>query len=406
MTALTILLVSLSVLLLLPSSVLLIQVLAAMLPTKQAIPAFDPAAAVTTSPNVLLLMPAHNEANGIRVVLQTLMSQLGPKTRLLVVADNCTDDTARIAREVAGANSYIEVVERHNELLRGKGYALDHGVRHIANQPPDVLLIVDADCVVLPGSIDSLASACIAANRPVQALYLMFSPVGAGVKTRLAEFAWVVKNRVRPLGFHRLGLPCQLMGTGMAFTWKQISRIELNTGHIVEDMQLGIDLARNGAPPMFLPDALVTSEFPLSAAGLHTQRTRWEHGHLGVIVSQVPALIWQSLRGANTALLAMALDLCVPPLALLALLTAAMWVICLVLALFDGSTLPLMLASLAMGAVGAAVMLAWLRYGRKVIGLKQLCFVPLYVVAKVPLYFYFLVKRQSTWVRSKRNDEQ
>lgn len=406
MMALTMLLVTLAVLLLLPSSVLLIQVLAAVLPTKRSIPAVDPEATVTTSPNVIILMPAHNEANGIRAVLQSLISQLGPKTRLLVVADNCKDDTARIAREVAVASGYIEVVERQNELLRGKGYALDHGVRHIASQPPEVLLILDADCIALPGSIASLASACISANRPVQALYLMLSPVGSGVKTRLAEFAWVVKNRVRPLGFHRLGLPCQLMGTGMAFTWKQISGIELNTGHIVEDMQLGIDLARNGASPAFFPEASVTSEFPSSAAGLQTQRTRWEHGHLGVIVSQVPALVWQSLRGANAALFAMALDLCIPPLALLALLTAVLWVICLVLALFDGSTLPLTLASLAIGAVVLAVMLAWLRYGRKVISLKQLCFIPLYVVAKVPLYFYFLVKRQSTWVRSKRNNEQ
>ena len=403
MTGLTILLVTCSVLLLLPSSVLLVQVLASVLPKTRLI---DPASAVNTAPNVLLLMPAHNEANGILAVLQSLLSQLGNNTRLLVVADNCTDETAYIAREVAALNGHIEVVERHNELFRGKGYALDHGVRHVASQPPDVVLVVDADCVMAPGSIDSLARTCISANRPVQALYLMLSPEGAGVKTRLAEFAWVVKNKVRPLGFRRLGLPCQLMGTGMAFTWKQISRIELSTGHIVEDMQLGIDLARNGAPPLFLPDALVTSEFPLSAAGLQTQRTRWEHGHIGVIISQVPALIWESLRGANVALIAMALDLCVPPLALLALLNCSMWVSGFVLALFGGSTLPLTLASLAMGLVGTSVMLAWSRYGRRVIGFKQLCFVPLYVLAKVPLYFYFLVRRQKTWVRSKRKDEQ
>lgn len=63
-----------------------------------------------------------------------------------MVADNCTDDTARLA-SAAGA----EVIERHDALLRGKGYALDFGVRHLAQQPPDVVIVVDADCQVAEG---------------------------------------------------------------------------------------------------------------------------------------------------------------------------------------------------------------------------------------------------------------
>jgi cellulose synthase/poly-beta-1,6-N-acetylglucosamine synthase-like glycosyltransferase len=393
------LLSAVAVVLLVPCLVLLVQVLAALLPP-QVKPALLPG--VKDQPlSVCLLMPAHNEAAGIVPVLQALLPQLNLQTRLLVVADNCTDTTADLVRAAAGTTGgRVQVVERHNTTLRGKGYALDHGVQHLRGNPPDVVLVVDADCTVQPGSIATLAQQCVASQRPTQSLYLMQSPSGASVKTRLAEFAWLVKNKVRALGYHRLGLPCQLMGTGMAFTWGQISTAKLDTGHIAEDMQLGVELARAGTPPMFCPGALVTSFFPTAAEGLQTQRTRWEHGHLGVIVSELPRLLLQALATGNGQLLALAFDLCVPPLALLTLLVGG-----LVLASAALGPLPLILSTLAFLALGLAVLLAWWQFGRGVISFRQLCGVPLYVLAKIPLYFYFLVKRQASWVRSKREGE-
>lgn len=405
MTLVSTLLALLAALLLIPCAVLLVQVLAALLPARLNTAESLQVSTPNTPTEVCLLMPAHNEAGGIASVLQLLITQLGPHTRLLVVADNCTDATAAIARAVGGPSGFVEVLERHDDRLRGKGYALDHGIRQLAKNAPHVVLVIDADCTLEPGSINTLAIRCMATGRPVQALDLMQAPVGGSVKTLLAEFAWLVKNKVRALGYHRLGLPCQLMGTGMAFTWSHISEAKLNTGHIVEDMQLGIDLARRGAPPLFCPDALVTSLFPSAEAGLQAQRTRWEHGHLGVILSQTPGLLWRSVVGGNGALLAIALDLCVPPLALLTLLASGALVACLVVAALGGSALPAVLVAVASSMLAMAVLLAWLGFGRDVISFKQLCSVPLYVMAKIPLYFYFFVKRQTGWVRSKRDGE-
>jgi cellulose synthase/poly-beta-1,6-N-acetylglucosamine synthase-like glycosyltransferase len=388
-----------------PCLVLLVQVLAALPPPSQggpqsAVPQPDKPATVEPV-QVCLLMPAHNEAGGIGPVLQALLPQLNQYTRLLVVADNCTDNTADLVRAVAAAaEGKLEVIERHNTALRGKGFALDHGVQHLADSPPDVVLVVDADCTLMPGSIATLAQQCVGSQRPIQALYLMQSPPGASPKTKLAEFAWVVKNQVRPLGYHRLGLPCQLMGTGMAFTWAQIRSAKLNTGHIAEDMQLGVELAQAGGPPQFCPQALVTSYFPTAADGISAQRTRWEHGHLGVIVSELPRLLRVAITSRNPQLLAMALDLCVPPLALLTLMVGG-----LLAASAATGTLPLMLSMVAFATLGLAVLLSWLRFGRHVISFRQLSSLPWYVLAKVPLYFYFLAKRQTSWVRSKREGE-
>lgn len=390
------------VLLLLPCLVLAVQVAAALLLPKSLMPA-----RTTDVPaKVCILMPAHNEASGLEKTLSSLLPYLNTHIRLLIVADNCSDSTADLARAIASNRYPIEVVERHHAHLRGKGYALDFGVRHLEGDPPDVVLILDADCQLAEGAIDILVDQCVELQRPVQALYLMRNLPGASTKSNLAEFAWVVKNFVRPLGFHHLGLPCQLMGTGMAFTWAHISQAKLNTGHIVEDMQLGLDLARKGVAPVFCPEALVTSYFPLSNEGIQAQRTRWEHGHMGIIVGEVPSLLMTSLRRRSLPLFALALDLCIPPLALLVLLliaectvTAGLWWT------FSVGLGALQIASATMVVLGLTIVVAWLQFGRQIIGLKQLCGVPLYVLAKIPLYALFLIKRQASWVRSKRDGE-
>jgi cellulose synthase/poly-beta-1,6-N-acetylglucosamine synthase-like glycosyltransferase len=297
------------------------------------------------------------------------------------------------------------VVERTDVGRRGKGYALDFGVRHLAADPPEVLIIVDADCQVGEGSLDLLAKKSALAGRPVQALDLMQAAEGAGLKARVAAFAWLVKNWVRPLGWHRLGWPCQLMGTGMAFPWPLAETMQLANANIVEDMKLGIDLALAGRAPLFCPEALVTSEFPLADAAVKSQRTRWEHGHLSMILQEVPRLLGGALAKGDLRLLAMALDLAVPPLALLAMLLVGLWAVAgagLATGWLGLGFLPFQLASLGLGLFAAAVLLAWLGWGRQVVSGIDLLSIPVYVLAKIPLYLKFWGKRQKEWVRTER----
>ena len=387
------LLYALLLLILLPVLVLCAQVLLACLPARP-VPV-----AQGRRPRLAVLVPAHNESSIIIATLNSLLPQLQAGDRLLVVADNCADDTAALAR-AAGA----EVIERSNQQQRGKGYALDFGVRHLAADAPEVMIIVDADCQVSEDSIERLAICCIASGRPTQALYLMHAPEGSGLKVRIAEFAWRVKNLVRPAGWARLGLPCQLMGSGMAFAWQDIGLINLASGHIVEDLQMGLDFCRSGKPPLFCPAARVSSYFPRSDEGLSTQRTRWEHGHLGVIFSDAPKLLLESLRRGNWPLLGMTFDLLVPPLALLTLAAVAAFSMAWLLFMLSGLLAPAMLASIGMLLLGVAIVLAWGKCGRDVISFVTLLYAPFYVLKKIPLYLGFLLKRQVDWVRSKRDD--
>jgi cellulose synthase/poly-beta-1,6-N-acetylglucosamine synthase-like glycosyltransferase len=347
---------------------------------------------------IAVLMPAHNESAVIAAAIQSVLRQLAVEDRLVVIADNCSDNTAAIAA-LEGA----EVVVRTDVARRGKGYALDFGVRYLESKPPDVILIVDADCHVAPGAVDQLVRLCCKTHRPVQAIYLMQAGPDARLNMRIAEFAWLVKNKVRPQGLHRMGLPCQLTGTGMAFPWEPLSKALLATGHIVEDLKLGLELARAGAAPMLCPQALVTSTFPTSAEGIKGQRTRWEHGHLGVILSDAPRLFFDGARGRSADLLALALDLCVPPTALLALLVAASWISCAILFYLTAAAWPLALASLAGVLMAASVLMSWRAYGRHIMTLGTLLLSIIYPLWKIPLYLRFLVARQVDWVRSKRD---
>jgi cellulose synthase/poly-beta-1,6-N-acetylglucosamine synthase-like glycosyltransferase len=384
-----------ALLLMVPVAVLFVEVLLAVTQSERRAPETG------DRPRVAVLVPAHDEALVIGRTLRSILPQLAPGDRLVVVADNCSDETPVLA-----AAQGAEVVARRDLLRRGKGYALDFGIRHLEADAPGIVLIVDADCELAAGAVDRLARLSHRSHRPVQALYLMHADENAGAGMRLAEFAWVIKNQVRPLGLHRLGLPCQLMGTGMAFPWASISSADLASGHIVEDLKLGIDFARRGTAPLFCPDALVTSEFPASSEGVSSQRTRWEHGHLSVIIAEAPKLLLSALTSWNAPALALALDLAIPPLSLLTLLVIADLSAAALLFLLAKSYWPLAAAGVTAALLALSILLSWRAYARHIISPAGLALAILHAFRKIPLYLRFLLARQVKWIRSKREADE
>ncbi len=345
-----------------------------------------------------VLVPAYNEATTITPTLEDIKAQLRPGDRLLVVADNCTDDTPAVAR-LSGA----DVVERHDSQRIGKGYALDWGLRHLDKDPPDIVVMVDADCRLGEGAIDRLAAASALTARPVQALYLMTVPYGSKINQQVAGFAWRVKNWARPLGLAALGLPCQLMGSGMAFPWQVIRTANLASGSIVEDLELGLDLAAAGHPPLFCPSARVTSQFAVSTQGAYSQRRRWEHGHITTILKTAPRLLCIAIARGNLNLLALTLDLAVPPLSLLAMLLILMFAITGVATALGLAPIALVISTACLVGLVASVGLAWNSYGRDVLPARAISLVPFYVLAKVGLYGQMLFGKMTTqWIRTDR----
>ncbi|HEY9651501.1 MAG TPA: glycosyltransferase family 2 protein, partial [Coleofasciculaceae cyanobacterium] len=158
--------------LLVPIIVLFIECTAALLPNRSEI-----WKAELQRPRIAVLIPAHNEASGIGGTLETVIHQLTSQDQLIVIADNCTDETARVVRSFGAI-----ALERHDPSRLGKGYALDYGLQFMESNPPDVVVIIDADCRVEPGVIERIANTAITSNRPVQANYSMAPPTNPSPK--------------------------------------------------------------------------------------------------------------------------------------------------------------------------------------------------------------------------------
>lgn len=355
---------------------------------------------VLNCPRLAVLIPAHNESLQIGRTLAGLQAELRPHDQLLVVADNCSDDTAAIAR-AAGAT----VVERCDDTCRGKGYALDYGFSQMKADPPEVVVLMDADCDIQPGALGLLVNCAHDLQRPVQANYLIEQPPATSLKGFVSAFAVKVKNLVRPLGLLGMGAPCLLTGTGIALPWETAIAVNVASGHITEDMKWGLDLALAGHAPTFLPNARVTSRLPGGEDAAKVQRTRWEHGQLQIMREYLPRLMGQSLRQRRVDLLALALELSILPLSLLVMSWTGITALTLGFAWISQIWLPSYIALAAGVALLGGVILAWYNYGRSDLSLRQLAMIPLYILWKIPLYIAFLIRPEQRWVRTQRDEQ-
>jgi cellulose synthase/poly-beta-1,6-N-acetylglucosamine synthase-like glycosyltransferase len=339
-----------------------------------------------------VIVPAHNEEYGLPRTLTDIVEGLHPGDRCLVVADNCHDGTAQAARKFP-----VEVLERTNQEHRGKGFGLQHGIAHLRADPPDVVLIVDADCRVDPPSLHVLAEIAAAADRPIQGTYLLYPPSDSNVGSRVSAFAFLFKNHIRPLGLAQYGGACLLFGTGMAFPWKALADASLGTPESVEDMHLAVQLALDGKPALYIPTPCVSGLLPSGAPAVRAQRQRWEHGHVRTLLRYAPRLVWQGVRQQRLDLLLLGADLAVPPLSLLAVLVSGAAVVEVIAWLMTG--IWLWFGVLACATIGAtlAVLVAWRRFGRELLSFKDLALIPLYIAGKLPIYLTLIGRAQNTW---------
>ena len=348
-------------------------------------------------PKTAVLVPAHNEGAGIVGMLARTMPLLPAGARILVVADNCTDDTAALA-QAAGA----EVTERQDATHRGKGHALAHGRAMLAADPPEVVIVLDADCVPEPGAMARLAHNAAVTGRPVQASYLIEPCPTASPMIQISGFAFLVKNLVRQAGLARMGAPVVLTGSGMAFPWADFVAAPLAIDDIVEDLAIGIALARGGSSPLFDPAACIWTP-PAGSVGTLGQRTRWEHGFVTTARRVTLPLVREGLARGRPGLLWLGLHVAVPPLALLLALNGAVLLVLAAGWAFGASVVPLALDALLIALIGLGVVLAWGLHGRGQVSARTLLLAPVYLLWRIPIYLRLVTGTETRWVRTDRS---
>ncbi len=259
-----------------------------------------------------VVIPAHNESLNITNAVQSVAHCLRPETleelEIVVIADNCGDDTATVARR-AGA----QVIERIDENKRGKGYALQYGFDRLRAEGFDAVLVIDADTVVEPNLLVEVKQGLETGVAGVQTRYGVLNPE-ASIRNRLLNIALMAVNVLRPRGRARLGLSVGILGNGFALTAETLSAVPYDAHSIVEDLEYGLRIVRSGRRIAFVDRTTVRGMMPTTRSGAETQRERWEGGRFSMIAHNAPALVREILKG-RLALIEPFLDLLLLPLA-------------------------------------------------------------------------------------------
>jgi cellulose synthase/poly-beta-1,6-N-acetylglucosamine synthase-like glycosyltransferase len=342
---------------------------------------------------IAVVVPAHDEQDGIAATVASLRADADAQTEIVVVADNCSDATAQRAR-AAGAR----VLVRDNPARRGKGYALDFAFERLLREPFDAFVVVDADSEVNAGFFAAMRAALDAGAQAAQAAYL---PLGDALDARarlvrLARLAW---NVLRLRGRERLGLSVGVLGNGFALTRETLVAVPYRARSIVEDVEYHASLVRAGRRVRFVEDALVRGDMPTAGAAAASQRARWEGGRLRMLAQLGAPLIRDITLGGWRL---------VEPLAELALLPLAYHCGLLLAALLLGSGTVAWLASIALAVVALHVAAAFVigRCGWR--DAAAFALVPVYVARKAfGLGAVLRAARAGTpWVRTARESSK
>jgi cellulose synthase/poly-beta-1,6-N-acetylglucosamine synthase-like glycosyltransferase len=214
--------------------------------------------------------------------------------------------------------------------------------------------------------------------------------------------ALILKNVVRPLGLYVLRMPCLLNGSGSAYPRDLLRRIRIGGGSIAEDYDMSVELARLGHAPLLEPRARILSRLPGNDADGIRQRRRWEHGHLQLAFASAPRLLLEGLVTRRPELAKLALELAVPPLAVLLALGAVAVGLSGIHWLHSGEPALLGIAGASMSTFVLVLLLTVVRFTTMRDGWRAARSFPAYFLAKLPLYRDFLVRRETRWLRSAR----
>jgi 1,2-diacylglycerol 3-beta-glucosyltransferase len=351
-----------------------------------------------------VVVPAHNEESTIEKTVRNLLAIDYPKDAfdVVVIADNCSDRTAEIARG-CGASVY----ERQNREFRGKGYALRWGFDLLLSAKPsyDAVIVVDADSVVTTNLLCVMNSYLEGGARAIQCTDIV-RPLPGAWSSEITRLGFTLYNYVRPLGRCALGGSAGLRGNGMCFSAETLTSVPWQAYSLAEDLEYGLILLLNGITVAFAPEANVIATMPRAAANAETQRARWEAGRIPIIRNYAGLLLLTAVKRMSLRLFDAFVHLVTPPLVNLLGTVVVLFVLNLVLwgvgvqeaAGFAWIWLTLVGIGVLHVLIGLIVARAdWLMF-------KALLQIPRYVIWKLLVYTKLLLgRRTDEWVRTTRD---
>jgi cellulose synthase/poly-beta-1,6-N-acetylglucosamine synthase-like glycosyltransferase len=351
-----------------------------------------------------ILIPAHNEELVIKECLRSLTAFRYPQElrQVIVIADNCQDDTAAIARSMN-----VIVYERVDLEKRGKGHALDWAMHRLLREDggwTGAVVIFDADTQADPDYLSHLDRAICTGAQALQGHYDLLNPFH-NWRTALLYSALLLHNRLRPLARRALGWTTLLKGNGMCFARSVVERFGWNAYTLTEDIEYTTTLLNAGIKVESVPQAVLYAQAPQTARQADSQRMRWEGGRFALMKRDALPLLREFLRTRSAAKLDWAMDLLTPPMAVLIGVPGLLLAITLPLALVWGG--PLVVVSWALAAILASaavyVLAGLLISSAKPRAYLYLLCTPIFLVWKVKIHAMMMVGRGARgWVRTER----
>ncbi len=259
-----------------------------------------------------VIIAAHNEEKVIGQLVENLHLLKYPddKYDIFVVADNCNDNTAKIA-SAAGC----QVFERHNDnpMEQGKGFAMEWMFTKLfaMTKQYDAVVIFDADNLVHPDFLMEMNNRYCKGEKIIQGYLDSKNPNDTWISGVFAISFWMI-NHIWHLAKYNIGLSCVLGGTGMCIATDVLHKYGWGATCLTEDMEFTMKSLLDGIPTTWAHDAIVYDEKPLTFKQAWNQRIRWAQGHFDVGSRYIPKLLKEGLKQGNIVLLDGIIDLFQP----------------------------------------------------------------------------------------------
>lgn len=246
-----------------------------------------------------LLVAAHNEEAVIGSIVKNLKKINYPKDMydIFVIADNCEDNTAEIARGYGA-----KVHERFDNVKKGKGHSLEWMFKRIFAMEAkyDAISVLDADNLVSSNFLLEMNKHLCLGHKVVQGYLDSKNPNDTWISGNNSIAFWV-SNRLIQLPRYYLGLSCYLGGTGFIIATSVLKEIGWGANSLVEDLEFSLKLILRGLKVYWAHDAVIYDEKPLKLGQSWKQRKRWMQGHFDCTKRYFMHLLVKAIKQKNPA---------------------------------------------------------------------------------------------------------
>ncbi|WP_132549811.1 glycosyltransferase family 2 protein [Pectinatus cerevisiiphilus] len=249
---------------------------------------------LTPQKSFAVIVAAHNEKAVISQLIDNLRQLDYPKDLydIFVIADNCSDNTAQIAKDHGAI-----VHERTDKEKRGKGFAMEWMFARLfkMQRQYDAVAIFDADNLVDKRFLLEMNNRLCKGDKLVQGYLDAKNPYDTWVSGTFAIAFWVI-DHIWHLAKTNIGLSSVLGGTGMCITTGVLHKYGWGATCLTEDMEFTMKALTEGIKTTWAHDAIVYDEKPLTFMQSWRQRKRWAQGQFDVAHRFIPKMIKAGIK--------------------------------------------------------------------------------------------------------------